>query len=87
MASITSIVAAIKDDLGAVLSDAFIEQCVRDAGHSWRDRQLDPVATVQLFIQQILHATLAARRRCGICPKPAANSVDRRIVRLECVCL
>lgn len=61
MASITSIVAAIKDDLGAVLGDAFIEQCVRDSGHTWRDRQLDPVTTVQLFIQQILHGNVACR--------------------------
>ena len=61
MASITSIVAAIKDDLGAVLNDTFIEQCVRDSGYTWRDRQLDPVTTVQLFIQQILHGNIACR--------------------------
>ena len=61
MASITSIVAAIKDDLDAVLSKTFIEQCVRDSGHTWRNRQLDAVTTVQLFIQQILHGNIACR--------------------------
>ena len=36
------------------LDDEAIKAACREAGHRWRERQLDPVRTVKLFLLQIL---------------------------------
>lgn len=54
MASIARALSRIKQDLGAYLPDHTIEQACRDAGHTYRRRKLDPVATVHLFVLQVL---------------------------------
>lgn len=55
MASIASAVAQIKNDPSQVLSAPLVQRLCRELGHHWRNRELDPVATVGLFIQQIAH--------------------------------
>jgi len=49
----------IKDDLNQFLDPHDIEQTCRDVGYAWRQRTLDPVTTIQWFIQQVLHGNIA----------------------------
>src|SRR3954454_2413097 len=58
---IFSLLARLRQDLAAALSPEAIEAAARGAGHSWRQRVLDPVATIYLFILQVLHGNTA----CG----------------------
>lgn len=53
--ALASLKSAITDSVPAEL----IEQLCRDLGHRWRKRDLDPVVTVHLFLQQILHGNTA----------------------------
>ena len=69
MVSIARVLEQIKDDLAGVLSPAFIELVCREEGHVWRDRLLDPVSVVHLFIQQILHGNAA----CAALPRIAGE--------------
>lgn len=59
MATIARTLARIKDDLRPFLPEQQIVDACRQAGHRWRDRLLDPVTTVHLFILQILHFNTA----------------------------
>lgn len=59
MATIARTLARIKDDLRPFLPKQHIVDACRQAGHRWRDRLLDPVTTVHLFILQILHFNTA----------------------------
>jgi hypothetical protein len=55
--SITGAVARLKragDPLGALGRGAVGAVC-EELGHAWRDRTLDPAATVALFVRQVLH--------------------------------
>jgi hypothetical protein len=54
MASIATALQRIKEDLRPFLPDAWIRQACTDAGHRWRERQLDPIATIHLFVLQVL---------------------------------
>jgi hypothetical protein len=54
MASISRTLQRIKDDIRPFLPDDAILEACRKAGHQWRNRLLDPVTTVHLFILQIL---------------------------------
>lgn len=49
----------IRADLANALTPATIRRACATVGHTWRDRVLDPVATVHLFILQILHGNTA----------------------------
>src|SRR5215212_2717445 len=53
--SIAGAVARIKDDPGGALDPRAVERVCRELGHEWRERELDPAATVALFVQQVLH--------------------------------
>ena len=72
MASIDSALQRVKDEYQQLLSpDIILHVCV-SLGHTWRNRLLGPVATVHLFVLQVLHGNLAVnalRRR-----SPAAFS-------------
>lgn len=59
MVSILRALRQIKDDLASHLSAAFVESICREVGYHWRDRLLDPVTTIHLFILQILHCNAA----------------------------
>ena len=57
--SITAAVAQIKSEVARWLTAETIEQVCRDVGHTWRERLLNPVTTVHLFVLQILHGNTA----------------------------
>jgi DDE family transposase len=75
MAIIFRALARVKQDLGQFLPEPAIRQAACEAGHHWRNRLLDPVATVQLFVLQILHfntSLTALRHLAGPQYKPSA---------------
>ena len=49
----------IKSDLRRYLPDEAVEGACRQAGHAWRERKLGPVATVHLFVLQVLSSNTA----------------------------
>jgi hypothetical protein len=59
MASVSFHAQRIKDDLRPFLADRTIRAACRQAGHRWRERALGPVATIHLFILQILNFNTA----------------------------
>lgn len=61
MASVSRALLRIKGDLGPYLSPDDIHAACRDAGHVWRERRLGPVATLHLFVLQLLHRNTAIR--------------------------
>ena len=60
--SIISILARLRQDVGEILKPETIRDACLQAGYSWRNRKLDPVATVSLFLLQILHGNTACQR-------------------------
>jgi len=54
MASVSSTLDRIKQDLRPFLPDDSIEAACGKAGHRWRERDLGPVRTVHLFVLQVL---------------------------------
>lgn len=55
MASLSSTLHRIKDDLRPFLPDQVILDVCKEHGHRWRERRLGPVQTVHLFILQVLN--------------------------------
>jgi hypothetical protein len=49
---ILTILGRLRQDLAAVLSPAAIQEACRQENYSWRDRALNPVTTVYLFLLQ-----------------------------------
>jgi len=49
----------IKSDVARALEPGLIVRVCRELGHTWRNRQLDPVSTVQAFLLQVLHGNTA----------------------------
>ena len=70
-ASISQILEQFKQSWSHELSDQAVEQAVRECGHKWRDRKLDPVTTVRLFFLQILCGNAA----CNKVPRLARHKV------------
>jgi hypothetical protein len=78
--NIPQIVGQFKADVAAALSAETVRKICRDLGHSWRDRILDPVATVHVFLLQILHgntACTAMSRLAGVTFTAAAYCTAR----------
>ena len=61
MASIPYALGQIKEDFAKLVGASAIHAICAALGHGWRDRKLDPVTTVHLFLLQILHGNTA----CG----------------------
>src|SRR5215217_5077818 len=59
--SITRTLARIKADVRSFVADEQIERCCEACGHRWRERLFGPVATVHLFVLQVLHFNTAVR--------------------------
>lgn len=59
MASVSSVLQRIKDDLQPFLPEQSILRACRHAGHRWRKSPLGPVQTLHLFILQILNCNTA----------------------------
>ena len=58
---IMPVLARLRQDLASSLSSDAIFSACRRVGYSWRNRKLDPVATVTLFLLQVLHGNTACR--------------------------
>ena len=58
---IVTILGRLRQDLTADLSPDAIEQACREQNYSWRNRLLNPVTTISLFILQILHGNTACQ--------------------------
>ena len=61
MASITATIRQVKGDVSGWLGAAEVHQACQLAGHRWRQRVLDPVTTLRLFVLQVLHGNAACR--------------------------
>jgi hypothetical protein len=61
----------IKSDVARALEPALILGICRELGHTWRNRELDPVSTVQGFLLQVLHGNTA----CSHVPHLLGKSV------------
>jgi hypothetical protein len=60
--SVTAVLQRCKTDWAAQLQPDAIHTACQEAGYtSWRDRLLNPVITVQLFLLQILHGNTACQ--------------------------
>lgn len=57
--SVTEVLGRFKSDWANQIQPASIQEACRDVGHQWRDRLLNPVTTIQLFILQVLHGNTA----------------------------
>lgn len=64
----------IKDDVGRALGTETIEAVCRAVGHAWRRRELDPAATLQGFLLQILHGNTA----CSHVPRLLGKQVTAK---------
>jgi hypothetical protein len=58
MASILAALAQVKEDYSSLIDAGLVERLCREAGHEWRDRELDPATTVGLFVQQVMHGNV-----------------------------
>jgi Transposase DDE domain len=57
--SITAAIARIKSGVSQWLTPEAIQGLCRAVGYEWRERVLDPVTTIHLFVLQILHGNTA----------------------------
>ena len=70
MVSVSRALSRIKSDLEPHLPASSVERACREAGHRWRERKLGPVATLQLFVLQVLHCNTAIRHLRHLAKKP-----------------
>jgi hypothetical protein len=69
MLSITDALARIKGRVADAVPEQLIRRLCQEVGHRWRERDLGPVVTTHLFLQQVLHGNIAVgelRRRSGL---------------------
>jgi hypothetical protein len=71
LGNIARIVAQFKQSWSQELEDDAIERACEEAGHKWRKRELGPVATVKMFLVQILFGNVA----CEFVPHLARKKV------------
>ncbi len=57
--TVTAALKHIQAELAALLDAPMILALCREMDYQWRERQLDPVTTVHLFILQVLHGNTA----------------------------
>ena len=69
--NIARIVDQLKQRWSQELEDDAIVLACREAGHQWRERELGPVATVKMFLLQILFGNVA----CEFVPHLAGKDV------------
>lgn len=69
--NIARIVGQFKQSWSQELEDNAIVQACQEAGHKWRERELGPVATVKMFLLQILYGNVA----CEFVPHLAGKDV------------
>ena len=54
----TAALRQVRDDIAAVLDPHALRDLCRQVGHSWRNRTLDPVTTIQSLSHMCHHAAL-----------------------------
>jgi hypothetical protein len=69
MASISAALQRIKQDPLGMLRRESIERACDDADYAWRNRELDPTATLALFVQQIAHGNAPCAEVCHLAGK------------------
>jgi hypothetical protein len=74
LANVAQIVRQFKQSWGRELEDEAIRQACREAGHKWRERQLGPVATVKMFLLQILFGNTACEHVPHLAGKDVTGS-------------
>jgi Transposase DDE domain len=86
MASIARVLANVKNYFTSYVPDSMILEACEDADHQWRDRQLGPVVTTYLFLQQIVHGNTACshlRHLSGMPVNPSAYCQARSRLPLK----
>ena len=86
MASIAGALANVKDYFTTYVPDTLILQACQEVGHEWRERQLGPVVTTYLFIQQVAHGNTACthlRHLSGMPVKASAYCQARSRLPVE----
>lgn len=73
-ANVAQIVRQFKQSWSRELEDEAILQACRDAGHKWRERELGPVATVKMFLLQILFGNTACEHVPHLAGKDVTGS-------------
>lgn len=71
LGNIARIVSQFKQSWSRELEDDAIVRACEEAGHRWRDRELGPVATVKMFLLQVLYGNVA----CEFVPPLAGKDV------------
>jgi hypothetical protein len=71
LGNISRIVSQFKQSWSRELEDDAIVRACEEAGHRWRERDLGPVATVKMFLLQILYGNVA----CEFVPHLAGKDV------------
>jgi hypothetical protein len=71
LGNIARIVTQFKQSWSSELDEDAIVRACREAGHTWRERELGPVATVKMFLLQILFGNVA----CDFVPRLAGKNV------------
>lgn len=66
--SITRSVEQLKSHIDSALDPSTIHHACRDVNHRWRNRLLDPVATIWVFALQILHGNTACMHARHLLP-------------------
>lgn len=69
---ISQVVGRLKRGWAEELEGEAVRRACREAGHAWRDRKLDPVTTVRLFLLQVLWGNAA----CNHVPHLAGCAVS-----------
>ena len=62
MTTIASALMRVKEESSKLLNPSEVFRVCIDEGHQWRDRILDPLATLRLLILQVLHGNVSCRR-------------------------
>jgi Transposase DDE domain len=58
--ALTEALAKVSTELTQLLSTESLADLCRSVGHRWRNRLLDPITTIHLFLLQVLHRNTAA---------------------------
>jgi hypothetical protein len=66
----------IRHNLAHDLQADTVLAAFRDAGLRWRNRVLDPLTTLRLFVLQILNGNIAINHRRHLHPEPFTDSAD-----------
>ena len=76
--NIARIVDQFKQSWSEELEDDAIVRACQEAGHQWRERELGPVATVKMFLLQILFGKVACEFVPHLAGKDVTASCERR---------